>query len=42
MIDRAELIQGFRFIKLEDMIKWKQKMGREKDMQDIELVRKYF
>jgi len=41
VIDRAESIEGFRFIKLEDIIEWKRKMGREKDEQDIELIREY-
>lgn len=40
-IDRAELIRGFRFVKLEDIIEWKQKMGRDKDKRDIELIKKY-
>jgi hypothetical protein len=40
-IDRAELIQGFRFIKLKDIMRWKQEMGREKDEKDIELIREY-
>ena len=41
VIDRAETIQGFKFIKLDDLIKWKKKMGREKDFKDIELIKEY-
>lgn len=41
VIDRAETIQGFKFIRLDDLIKWKQKMGRKKDLEDIELIKDY-
>lgn len=40
-IDRAELIDGLRFVLLEDLIRWKEKMGRVKDFEDIELIKKY-
>lgn len=41
MIDRAETIQGYKFVTLEDTIKWKKGMGRSKDKKDIELIKKY-
>ena len=40
-INRAELIDGLRFVLLEDLVKWKQKMGRPKDFKDIELINNY-
>ncbi|HHE76422.1 MAG TPA: hypothetical protein ENL27_00315 [Candidatus Parcubacteria bacterium] len=41
VIDRTEELNGFRFIRLEDLIRWKQKLGREKDLKDIKLIKKY-
>lgn len=41
LIDRAETIQGFKFIRLDDLIKWKKKLGRKKDLEDIELIKDY-
>lgn len=41
IIDRTETIEGFKFVRLEDLLKWKKKMGREKDLKDIKLIRKY-
>ena len=40
-IKRAEVIQGFRFVRLKDLLKWKEKMGRPKDFEDIELIKNY-
>lgn len=40
-IERADLINGLRFVKLEDLLKWKKKMGRPKDFKDIELIKNY-
>jgi len=41
IIKRAELINGFRFTLLEDIINWKEKMSRPKDIKDIELINNY-
>jgi len=42
VIDRAESIEGFKFVLLKDIIEWKRKMGREKDSADIELINNYY
>ncbi len=42
VIKRAEEIQGFKFITLKDLIDWKKKLGRDKDLKDIQLIKKYF
>jgi len=41
IIDEAEIIDGLPFVKLEEMIKWKKIMGRDKDFKDIEIAEKY-
>ena len=41
VINRAEIFNGFKFIRLDDLIKWKEKMGRIKDLKDIELIKEY-
>ncbi len=41
VIERAEKIKGFRFASLKDIIKWKKRMGREKDLKDIKLIEYY-
>jgi hypothetical protein len=41
VIDRSETIDGYKFITLKDLIDWKRKMGREKDLKDIELIEEY-
>jgi len=38
LIDGAEMIDGVRFASLADVIKWKQLMGRPKDLEDIKLI----
>ncbi len=40
-IKRAEVINGVRFVTLEDTLAWKARMGREKDKKDIKLVEEY-
>lgn len=40
-IKKAETIQGLKFIRLKDLIKFKEKMGRPKDFRDIKLIKKY-
>jgi hypothetical protein len=41
MIDRAEIIQGFKFATLEDIMNWKRSMGRSKDKEDIESIKEF-
>jgi len=41
LIKEAELIDGLPFVKLEYVIKWKKISGREKDLNDIELIKEY-
>ncbi len=41
LIDEADIIKGFPFIKLEEFIKFKKELGRDKDFRDIELMREY-
>ena len=41
LIDTADIIEGFRFVKLKFILEWKQKRGSEKDVKDIELIRRY-
>jgi len=41
LINTAEIINGFPFVKLDYVIKWKKAMGREKDLKDIELINKH-
>jgi hypothetical protein len=38
-IQSATMIDGFPFLNLEETIKFKQAMGREKDFHDIELIK---
>lgn len=40
-IDEADIIQGFRFVKLERVLQWKKAMNREKDKKDIQLINNY-
>ncbi len=41
VIERGEVINGIRFILLEDLITCKKKMGRCKDFKDIKLIENY-
>lgn len=38
LIDGAEMIAGVPFVRLEDVLRWKKIMGREKDLADIDLI----
>ena len=38
VIDRADIINGYRFVNLEDTKFWKSYLSREKDLKDIELI----
>jgi hypothetical protein len=41
IIRRADIIQGFPFVSLDDFVKFKWELGREKDLVDIALVDRY-
>ncbi|MFH1637351.1 MAG: hypothetical protein ABIB71_02925 [Candidatus Woesearchaeota archaeon] len=41
LIDHADIIDGFRFVKLKDVIKFKQALGREKDQRDIRKIEEF-
>jgi hypothetical protein len=41
LIDRATMIEGIRFVRLEDVLNWKRQMNRPKDGGDIELIEQY-
>jgi len=41
LIDTADIIDGIRFVKLEYVLEWKKKRGKEKDKKDIELIEEY-
>jgi hypothetical protein len=38
LIDSADIINNYRFVKLEYLIKWKKAMNREKDKTDIKII----
>lgn len=40
-LEKADMIEGYNFLNLEMLIELKTKLGREKDLQDIELIRDY-
>jgi len=37
----ADIIFGHKFVRLDDLIRWKKKMGRKKDFEDIKLIEKF-
>ena len=41
VIENADVIEGVPFMSLDDVVKLKEAMGREKDMRDLELIREY-
>lgn len=41
VIKHSEMIDGFRFMRLDDLLKWKREMGRDKDYKDIKIIEKY-
>lgn len=41
LIVSAEIIDSLPFVKLEDVLKWKRLMNREKDVEDIKLIENY-
>lgn len=40
-VDTADIIDGVRFVNLDLIIKFKQTLGREKDLKDIALIKEY-
>ncbi len=42
LIDEAEIIGGWPFVKLKYVLIWKKRIRREKDIKDIELIKKYY
>ena len=42
LIENADIIDGYRFVKLEEVVKWKKIKGREKDWQDVKLIEEYW
>lgn len=38
LIDDADIIDGYRYVKLKYVLEWKKKRGLEKDLRDIELI----
>lgn len=41
LIDTADVFNGVRYVKLENVIKWKENLKRPKDIEDIKLIRAY-
>ncbi|POX48638.1 hypothetical protein [Streptomyces sp. Ru72] len=41
MIEAAEWVQGIPFSPLREVLSWKERLGREKDQEDIKLIRDY-
>lgn len=41
LIKNADIINGYPFVKLEDLVRFKKELNREKDIKDIELIRKF-
>lgn len=41
LIDTAEIFEGIRYVRLEHVLEWKRRMGREKDLKDIAMIEEY-
>lgn len=41
IVRKAELIEGYPFVGLEDTISWKKYLGRDKDKEDVRLISLY-
>jgi hypothetical protein len=41
LIDTADVIDGIRYVKLENVIRWKKEYARDKDLKDIKLIEKW-
>jgi len=42
LIDSAEVIEGIRFVRLEEVLKWKRMRNAPKDAEHIRLIEEYF
>lgn len=42
LIENAEVVDGLRFLTLQDTYRWKERLGREKDRDDLSRVRRKF
>ena len=40
-INDAEIIDGLPFVKLDRVLEWKRKFGREKDLEDVKIIEKF-
>ena len=41
LINTAEIIEGIPFMQLLELVKFKETLGREKDVKDVELIKNY-
>lgn len=41
LIDSADIIDGIRYVKLENVKKWKEVCSRAKDLEDVKQINKY-
>lgn len=41
LIQEAEMIDGLPFVKLEEVLKWKKQIAREKDLRDVKIIEKF-
>ncbi|MCL4388004.1 hypothetical protein M1567_02530 [Candidatus Marsarchaeota archaeon] len=41
LIKDAEIIDGIPVVRLEEALKWKKALGREKDLKDVELIEEF-
>lgn len=41
LIRKAEIVDGLPFVELEEVLKWKEINGRQKDLEDVKLIKDY-
>jgi len=41
LIDTADVFDGIKYVSLENVIKWKKEMGRDKDLEHIKMIEEY-
>tara|TARA_Y100000031_G_C8136777_1_gene345637 strand:+ start:430 stop:825 length:396 start_codon:yes stop_codon:yes gene_type:complete len=41
LINTAEMIDGFPYVRLEHLLEWKKAFGREKDLKDVRILEDY-
>lgn len=41
LIQEAEIIDGLPFVKLDEVLRWKEMNGRSKDLKDVKIIKKY-